>query len=316
MLLENAIVAIQLGIEDYRAADSDQRRIFSSVRNIYAGLLLLAKEKLARLSPPGSGDILIYERIVPEMVGGAIQFVKHGNKTAEYGTIKQRFNSLSVDFDWDRMGKIQTQRNDIEHHYAKASPAALKSVVANSFIIIRNFVTSELNRDPRDLIGDDCWGLMLSESEVYEAERTRCIENLMELNVYESAYLETALLNMHCDECGSDLILLQSGSFAEDDAKFVCNKCGDVFSRSASGILNDYYHYIEYMSIKDGGDGVITDCPECLGETYVFEEDQCCSCGYTRTYKECARCCGAIGVDEQHFRGLCSYCDHLMSKDD
>jgi hypothetical protein len=56
-LLKNAVVSIQLGLEDF-AAD-DERRIISTARNLYSGVLLLAKEVLRQLSPPGSNDILI-----------------------------------------------------------------------------------------------------------------------------------------------------------------------------------------------------------------------------------------------------------------
>jgi hypothetical protein len=56
-LLENAIVSMQLGLEDY--ASEDHRRVLSAARNLYAGVLLLCKEVLRRLSPAGSNDILI-----------------------------------------------------------------------------------------------------------------------------------------------------------------------------------------------------------------------------------------------------------------
>ena len=54
-LLENAVLSIQLGLEDY----GFKRRVISAVRNLYAGVLLLCKEVLRQLSPPGSNDILI-----------------------------------------------------------------------------------------------------------------------------------------------------------------------------------------------------------------------------------------------------------------
>lgn len=56
-LLKNAVVSIQLGLEDF--ASDDERRVISAARNLYSGVLLLAKEVLRQLSPPGSNDILI-----------------------------------------------------------------------------------------------------------------------------------------------------------------------------------------------------------------------------------------------------------------
>ena len=55
-LLKNAVVSIQLGLEDF--ASDDERRIISAARNLYSGVLLLAKEVLRQMSPPGSNDIL------------------------------------------------------------------------------------------------------------------------------------------------------------------------------------------------------------------------------------------------------------------
>jgi len=46
-LLENAVQAIQVGVEDYGVASSP--RLLSAARNIHAGILLLFKEALHRL---------------------------------------------------------------------------------------------------------------------------------------------------------------------------------------------------------------------------------------------------------------------------
>jgi hypothetical protein len=55
-LLENAVVSIQLGLEDF--SSKDERRVISAARNLYAGVLLLCKEVLRQLSPPASNDLL------------------------------------------------------------------------------------------------------------------------------------------------------------------------------------------------------------------------------------------------------------------
>jgi hypothetical protein len=60
-LLDNAIESIQVGVEDYLM--DDNRRYRSAARNIFAGILLLYKEKLNRLSPPHSEEALIKNKI-------------------------------------------------------------------------------------------------------------------------------------------------------------------------------------------------------------------------------------------------------------
>ncbi len=62
-LLNNAIESIQVGVEDYLMGDS--KRYLSAVRNICAGILLLYKEKLCRLSPPQDKEVLIKKDIRP-----------------------------------------------------------------------------------------------------------------------------------------------------------------------------------------------------------------------------------------------------------
>ncbi len=57
-LLNNAVISIRLGVEDFQKLKENPNRVISAVRNIYAGVLLLFKEKLYRLSPQGSNEIL------------------------------------------------------------------------------------------------------------------------------------------------------------------------------------------------------------------------------------------------------------------
>ena len=89
-LLKNAVVSIQLGLEDF--ASEDERRVISAARNLYSGVLLLAKEVLRQLSPSGSNDILI--RIKKKAVKGAdgtIRFVGDGKKTIDRLEIEETF---------------------------------------------------------------------------------------------------------------------------------------------------------------------------------------------------------------------------------
>jgi hypothetical protein len=98
-LLKNAIDSIQVGVEDYLM--EDDRRYLSAVRNICAGILLLYKEKLKRLSPQQERDneVLIKQSIVPIFdENGNISFVgdSDNKKTVDFFTIKKRFKSLKI----------------------------------------------------------------------------------------------------------------------------------------------------------------------------------------------------------------------------
>jgi hypothetical protein len=119
-VLENAVQSIQLGIEDYQS--SDPRRALSAVRNITAGVLLLFKEKLRRLSPPGSEDVLIKQRSrILKATDGSIQVVGTGQRTVDVAQIEERFGDLKISTDWKRVRAMVHVRNDIEHHSTSAS---------------------------------------------------------------------------------------------------------------------------------------------------------------------------------------------------
>ena len=86
-LLENAVVSIQLGLEDF--ASEDQRRMVAAARNLYAGVLLLCKEVLRQLSPPNSNDLLIRtKRKAVKDADGTVRLIGHGKKTIDRAEIE------------------------------------------------------------------------------------------------------------------------------------------------------------------------------------------------------------------------------------
>src|SRR5215475_1061965 len=97
-LLDNAILSIQLGLEDY--ASDDKRRVASAARNLYAGVLLLCKEVLRQLSPPGSNDILIRtkKRAIRDS-DGSVRLVGDGRKTIGRPEIEDTFKQLALNVD-------------------------------------------------------------------------------------------------------------------------------------------------------------------------------------------------------------------------
>ena len=85
-ILTNAIISIQLGVEDYQAAKKDARRSLSGVRNVYAGVLLLCKEVLRQQAPD---DVLLYVQLQPvRQNDGSVGFApverKRGEETEDH----------------------------------------------------------------------------------------------------------------------------------------------------------------------------------------------------------------------------------------
>ena len=103
-LLKNAVLSIQLGLEDYES--EDERRVISAARNLYAGVLLLCKEVLRQMSPPGSHDLLIRVRkkaIKDEH--GNVRLIGDGKKTIDRAEIEETFKQLQLKVDLSNSGK-------------------------------------------------------------------------------------------------------------------------------------------------------------------------------------------------------------------
>jgi hypothetical protein len=100
-LLTNAIESIRAGVEDYE--QGSHGRLLAAVRSIHAGILLLYKEALRRLSPAGSNEALVKARVLPRRnAQGDVEFVGNGRKTADVQQIRERFAALGIATDWAR----------------------------------------------------------------------------------------------------------------------------------------------------------------------------------------------------------------------
>lgn len=314
-LLNNAIDSIALGVEDFK--NTDTRRLLSATRNLFAGILLLFKHRLSELSPPGSGEILIKRdaRPVKDPQTGAVVWHGCGKKTVDVQQIKERFDSLCIKVDWNRIDKINKHRNDIEHYHSGASQDAVRSLLADCFVVIRDFVRSELNADPMTLLGSDTWQALTGVAEVYEREKKECVDRIQLIDwQYDS--LLNAIIEYSCSKCGSGLIDVTTTTDRES-AEFRCRSCGTTwsFEEIAGLAVSDFFASENHLSIKDGGEEVTVMCPNCCTDTYVLEDDACVVCGESME-RECQRCGMNIPACELDGSGFCSWCNHMMSKDD
>jgi hypothetical protein len=197
-LIDNAIESIRVGIDDYQTGG--RARLLSGVRNIHAGILLLFKEKLRRISPRG---VLMMATIVPARnAKGDVVFVGKGRTTANVDQIRERFDALGISTDWKRFYKINDARNDVEHLYPQMDQKALQGLISNSFLIIRDFLSNELNRNPRRMLGETTWKVMLSVSEVYEAHARECdalvSQSELAIRNCEARHFENSLSQLRC----------------------------------------------------------------------------------------------------------------------
>ena len=305
-------MSLCLALEDY--ASPGGGRLLSAIRNLHAGILLLYKEKLKRLSPPGTNDVLIKAKSkFQKGPGGAIVSVGSGKKTVDVAQIKERFDALGIHTHWDRFDKINDLRNDVEHYFPTINRGAMAAMISNTFIIIRDFIQLELGEDPKELLGDDAWSKLLSVSEVVEKEREFCQKALAETD-WNSPALAESILHLSCAECGSPLLLpVKNGH----ETNLQCRSCGEeeAFEKYAERAISDYYAAENFRSVKDGGDPISITCPHCGEEGYIVAENCCVICGES-CETTCSVCGNDIPVEELNDGSLCGYCDHMLSKDD
>lgn len=313
-ILKNAVDSIAIGLEDYES--DDQRRVISCTRNIFAGILLLFKHKLVLLSSPESDEVLIKQRVLPVFdENGRVQWTGKGKKTVDVQNIRERFESLNIGVDWDKIDKINKFRNDIEHYYSNLKHEAIRSLISNSFIVINEFVRTHLNQDPKTLLGDQAWSVLIEVNEVYEREKEECRARLESLDFYSNEIFN-AFDGYSCPGCGSGLIMPSISEGDAVDAEYTCKSCDNVlpYEDIVKLAVADYYSADVYLSYTDGGDSPITDCPECDG-IYLYSEGVCSSCGHVAEH-ECQRCSSTIMPEELFAEPFCGYCAHVMSKDD
>lgn len=314
-LLTNAIEAIKVGVEDYQIGNHP--RLLAAVRNIYAGLLLIYKEALRRRSPPESNEVLIKAHIkLQEDSSGKIVAVGTGPNTVNVHQIKKHFSNLGIKTDWQIFNKISSTRNEVEHYYPTINAKALQGVIANTFVIIRDFIATELHEDPEALLGKTTWNEMLQVAEVYRAERKTCDEAIESID-WSSPTLFQAVQSHCCVECGCDLLIATPAHSSRDQVSLKCRVCGnaEIAEELISRLIAAELSYEWYLSFTDGNELPFVFCPECSEEAYVISEKRCAYCGHEASH-ECVRCGSDIIPEELDSSPFCGWCDYMYRKND
>jgi DNA-directed RNA polymerase subunit M/transcription elongation factor TFIIS len=316
-ILANAVQSIQIGIEDFQS--SDPRRVLSAIRNITAGILLLFKEKLRELSPVDSDEVLIKQIVQPEFdTNGKVVFKGDGKKTVDVQQIENRFSSLNIETDWKRFKKVVGIRNDVEHYCTTESTDRLRELIADSFIIIRNFVSSQLGYEPVSLLGEQTWNVLLDVAEVYQRELDECKEAIGAID-WDSGAMSGMASYLRCPNCGSALVKPTNVVVASThEIEFSCSSCGQVTAihEMAEDALSECFASDNYSAMKDAEPSPIGTCHECGREAFILHEDMCAACGESLSYYECDVCGETLGPDDQDNGGLCSYHHYQAMKDD
>jgi hypothetical protein len=298
---------------------NDDKRVLSAVRNVHAGVLLLCKEKLRRLSP--ADGLLLAQRFEPRPnAAGQISVVAVGRNTASVEDITRRFKEFGIKFDWKRFEAIADIRHHIEHAYLQGTRDRAKEAVADAFILIRHLLVDVLHEDPLKTLGPECWNALLENADLFKAELAACQTTLRDV-AWETEAAAAALGDVICPSCRSSLIRQHDpDNVNQSMVALYCAACGEnhelgpVLSVAFDEVFGDEAH----MALKDGGERPIESCPECGEKTYVLAESRCAACDFEVPEDATCAVCGSplSAYDYAETEGLCSYHAWVAAKDD
>ncbi|WP_156350840.1 hypothetical protein [Pseudomonas sp. EGD-AK9] len=274
-LFDNAIRSIQIGLNDYWRDD----RLVSSVRNLYAGILLLFKHKLFILSAAGSNAALIKQNIIPVFnEGGVLIWKGVGSKTIDVAGIKSRFQSLGINVDWKTFDRISKHRNEVEHFYSALSCDEVAELLADCFLIISKFLSENLSLDAREVLGDEAWQILLHAYEVYELEMERR-DSAIRSQSFHHEIIKQIFIEFRCVDCSSPLVRPSSPKINAEASSYHCAECEANYNYDDicnMGVL-DLYKGVFYSGYDSSCP--FENCSACEHGLYLKDFQVCTTCG-------------------------------------
>lgn len=286
-IIANGLDSIRVGLEDFEQAPQSNARLTSAVRNVYAGILLLAKGKLYQLSPPGSRGILI--RVArPKLVDQRLELVPHGRKTINYEEIKERFEHFGLTLDWSKIDRIAAIRNDLEHFYHRGSISNVREALADAATVIRSLLVM-LHLDSVGDLGQAPWGILLRNKELFDQELAGCRATFARVHWFNDQ-ARAASAHFICPQCKSPLIRqAEADNGQQGDMRMICAACGadsDMRAVMEQAVTQQYFGEL-YEAHTRGGEMPVVRCPQCRHGTIPVETEAAA----------CARRRGYLGAD-------------------
>lgn len=319
-LKENAITSIRLGIEDFQITqkeDGDKARALSSIRNLFSGVLLLFKYKIASLvDNPEDAEKLIFNPppIEPKPDGdGGFSWQPNGNfksTTINVGMIKNRFDSFGVEVDWKSIYRIQDCRNDLEHLHPENTLGEVAEFVSDLFPILKDFIERELDSKPHELLGDS-WVPMLKHHEMFMKAKKECDEQWEDVHMPE--LLRPLTPELRCSRCHANLIFPDKNQIDNDlrldgdENDFLCHCLACGAQQLILDAINDRIESINYSSRRYGDSPEFETCFSCDKDMFSTIENICFWCEDELEFTECSLCSEPLSQDDQLNNGLCSY---------
>lgn len=310
-LLENAVEALQLGVEDYHS--NDPRRASSAARNFFAGILLLAKQALVSKVPNANERDVIAARfdLRPDGQGGVAMVAS--NNTIDFTNLGARLQAFGITVDQPALRRLASVRNEIEHSSHQHTSGQVREALARAFPVVSQLFNS-IGLEPAAVLGD-AWAGMLRVRELFDIEVEACRGTFSAI-AWDSDYL--AAVPRICPDCKSPLVSQTVPTNTDyQDMRCRCRACGEINDgqRLVEESLAEYLSNDIYHAARDGQGSPLAACPECGVNAYVDGEG-CVWCG--EVLGECAVCGEALTPDTVSWDNsqLCAYHASTGGRDD
>jgi hypothetical protein len=282
-ITENGLGSIRVGLEDYERAvkTGDDARLTSAVRNVFAGIIILAKSKLYELSPDGTDGILARD-VRSRLVNGRFELVPNGRKTVSYQELKMRLGHFAVTLDWEKIQRIRDIRNDLEHFYHSGTRSNVQEALADAAVVIPRLLAM-LRLDPVRHLGGQWWEILLSNKKVFAAELAACRQTLSAV-AWINQTAAAAVEHLSCGQCSSPLMRqIDADNHEQEDVQVRCAACGaesDIQAQMERAVESWHYRDL-YQAQTQGGELPVARCPRCLMHALVIGSNECAICGNT-----------------------------------
>lgn len=318
-IMKNAVGMITVGIEDYLIGE--EYRKYSAVRSIYAGILLLYKAYLYRITPQGGnqGDLIYLHEsdvdINTDLSANYKRKIKR-NKTIGFDEIIKLLNKTGYSVENDKLRRLNKLRCEIEHLYVNEELKTVDEVFYFSTSLISDFYAKKLQQDPCEDFGEEMWENLVDKKNDFSEKLS---ESIRTFSTFKNAfpYSGPIIGQMRCPYCRSRILKFVKLNELPMHSTAKCDNCEHIFELDIPiyKAVEDVYGAEDFARAMDGVDPVIVPCPDCGGSLYSIEAGACLACGYQQKYTECPVCQNSISIEEQGFGGICASCAHRTQDD-
>ena len=225
-LLRSGVALIELGVEDYRLSFSDKRRLSTSARNLFDGLITLLKAKIADDHPENDYAWLRWRKgVPPKSLKNTHQLpaIRDANTIGVTETIAYFAEGLDV----PRINTLRKYRNKATHFSPDITAREAKEMLARFFLVVTDGL-SKIGIRPSECFSDPTLSFVAQETRELQEEIRAAEEAWYEFDWSDYDVAELIFEHFQCTKCGSTLVRRTDNDDSSD--AFVCRVCGERYT--------------------------------------------------------------------------------------